>query len=169
MLARKVVALVAAGAVGVAGCAGNLRHTTQPHRGVYENWAAVMRLPTGTVVKVEERSGAWAIGNLVARDSQGITLHARSGQIVVPRVQIRQLLMNHYHGDWKGIGDVVVGGVVGGLIGGLAVRKHRVIAVTALAAVGAFVGLVNAVMNLFVEPSDPPKQDEVLVYYTDRS
>jgi hypothetical protein len=76
--------------------------------------------------------------------------------------------MEHHHGQWTGIKDVAVGALAGGLIGGLAVPKHRAIAATLLAAVGAFKGMVLALMTMFLKEGEPSSQDEILVYYTDR-
>jgi uncharacterized protein YcfJ len=166
MVGRKLVAAVAAAALGCAGCAGNLRHTTQLHPSNHENWAAVMRLRTGTFLRVEERSGAWTIGHLVAKEPQGITVDNEIVHRVLPRSQIRQIVMEHHHGDWRGIKDVAIGALAGGLIGGLAVPKHRAIAATILAAVGAWNGLVLAVMTMLLkEGADTSSQDEILVYY----
>ena len=169
MAGRKLVAAVTAAALVCGGCAGNLRHTKEPHPAVRDNWGAVMRLPVGTFVMVEERSGAWTIGDLLAKDPEVIIV-GKIAKKALPKSQIRRILMKHAHTDWTGIGDVGVGALAGGIIGGLAVPKHRVIAGTLLAAAGAFVGLVHAVVNMFVEEGNNfgGKLDEVLVYYTDR-
>ena len=169
MRGRKMIAAVVAAALGCAGCAGNLRHTTEPHLGVYENWDSVMRIRTGTFVKVEERSGAWTVGHLIAKDRQAITVDVEMSRKRFPRTRIRRILMEHLHGEWTGIKEVAAGAVIGGLIGGLAVPKHRVIAATVLAAVGAFKGMVLAVMTLMLkEGGDTTTQDETLVYYSDK-
>ena len=169
MAGRKLVAAVAAAALGCAGCAGNLRHTLQPHPSNHDNWAAVMRLRTGAFLRVEERSGAWTIGHLVAKGPQGITIDNNIAHKALTRSEIRQIVMEHHHADWRGTKDVAIGALAGGLIGGLAVPKHRAIAATLLAAVGAFKGMVLAVMTIMLKEGDPPVQDEILVYYTDKT
>jgi hypothetical protein len=167
---REVVAVVAAAAVTCAGCGGHVRHTMQPNPSAHENWAAVMRLRIGaTFLRVEDSSGAWTVGDLVAKDPEGITVGS-IGQKRISRSQIRRVWIRHAHGDWYGIKEVVGGAVVGGLLGGLAVSKHKVIAGTVLAVAGAFTGLVLAVMTMFHDEkaNTLPQVDEVLVYYSDR-
>ncbi len=109
------------------------------------------------------------IGRLIAIGPEEITVHGLS-QKSFPRSEVRQILLQHVHTDWTGIGDVATGALVGGLIGGLGVPKHRWIAGTLLTAAGAFTGLVVAVLKMFTnaENVNPPKQDEILLYYTDR-
>jgi uncharacterized protein YcfJ len=172
LVARKVVALAVAAAVGCAGCAGNIPHTIQPHPSLRENWAAVMRVPTGTLIRIEDSLGVWTVGRLVAKEPQGITVDVRSVHRSVPRSQIRKIWMQHDHTDvdWTAIKDVAVGGVVGGVIGGLAVPKHRVISGSLLAGVGAFMGLVFTVITMFHDEKRniSTGTDEILVYYSDR-
>jgi hypothetical protein len=172
MVGRSVVAVIVAAAMGSASCAGHLRHTTQPHSSVRENWTNVTRVPVGTLLRVEEKSGLWITGWFVAAEPQEIRIkvNVRSSYWAVPRSEIRQILMQHTHTDWTGIGDVAGGAIVGGFLGGLAVPQHRVIAGTLMAGVGAFTGVVVAIVKMFDPDSNigSPKQDEIIVYYSDR-
>jgi len=124
-----------------------------------------MRLRIGTFVRVEERSGAWTIGHLVAKEPQGITVDDEIAYRPLSRSEIRRVLMEHHHGQWTGIKDVAVGALAGGVIGGLAAPKHRALAATALAAVGAVAGLVLAAMTMILKEVNSASVDEVLVYY----
>jgi hypothetical protein len=163
-IARRTTAVVLACALCLPGCAARPRHTNVSTTSALNNWTAVMRIRTESLLRIEEASGTTTIGRFVSAGQHQLRSTTKD-RWNVPRTNIRQILETHDHKDYFVAKSTALGALAGGLVGGLVARKHRRLWAAVLAtAVGLRFFTYAAFMSLIFPDEE---QDEVLVYVSD--
>jgi uncharacterized protein YcfJ len=153
-----IAALVLLGASITSACAARTSATAAGAAPPVGDWERVARVPVGTALKVEDRSGTVTEGWFASTEADRVTLQRRTGHVAIPRTDVKRITAPHRQTASGAKRGFKIGAVAGGLVGGLATRSNRPAWAAFLAlgwgAIGALIGAVDGAQNV----------DDVVIY-----